>query len=410
MILWPVLLINLSYSMVCENRSNDPYFEELKSHMEKNCAPRNVHLSFDDGPRAGVTNKILDELKKRKIKGTFFVSTTNIDPKHPKYKEHQELLKREIQEGHAVADHGYEHTAYDVRFVTDKKSEYESLSREIDHNSENYESIKKTGHFEKSFNEKEREEQIGKSVDLLNQATNGQFEKQDFKLFRFPYGRGAMPSPFEILHMKKTGVGIIGDTDQERKKSYQNVSGPLQSIGQFSFEHLGWNHDSNDSAQASFKNESEFKKFVLSNVDSFCSHQKNPKTLVALFHDIKDFNPRAIGLITDLSECNGINFISTKEMMKERMSLIQEGVLIAPKTLKDPLGDLINNLKTPGPKVKPPHCVGCEDKAKVIPPKGCESSYLHKTVEHCSGGDFICFDGEWKKKDDPVVLLNCRLQ
>lgn len=60
-----------------------------------------IWLTFDDGPSANITPKILDILKKEKIKATFFVINYS--------KSNEELLKREVEEGHTIGIHGYSH-------------------------------------------------------------------------------------------------------------------------------------------------------------------------------------------------------------------------------------------------------------------------------------------------------------
>lgn len=63
---------------------------------------KRVFLTFDDGPSKSVTPLILDLLKQENIKATFFVlgSRVNINP---------DLVKREYEEGHYIANHGYSH-------------------------------------------------------------------------------------------------------------------------------------------------------------------------------------------------------------------------------------------------------------------------------------------------------------
>ena len=61
-----------------------------------------IYLTFDDGPEPGITEFVLDELKKYGMKGTFFCKGENCI-KFPK------LFKRIIEEGHAVANHTYSH-------------------------------------------------------------------------------------------------------------------------------------------------------------------------------------------------------------------------------------------------------------------------------------------------------------
>lgn len=61
-----------------------------------------AYLTFDDGPTSKATGKILDILKEENVKATFFVVGKHV-------KEHPELVKREYEEGHYIANHGYNH-------------------------------------------------------------------------------------------------------------------------------------------------------------------------------------------------------------------------------------------------------------------------------------------------------------
>lgn len=63
---------------------------------------KKAYLTFDDGPTTKATGKILDILKKENVKATFFVVGKHV-------KEHPELVKREYEEGHYIANHGYNH-------------------------------------------------------------------------------------------------------------------------------------------------------------------------------------------------------------------------------------------------------------------------------------------------------------
>lgn len=59
-------------------------------------------LTFDDGPDDKYTSDILDILKKYNVKATFFVVGENIEKNH-------DLLIRELNEGHEIANHTYTH-------------------------------------------------------------------------------------------------------------------------------------------------------------------------------------------------------------------------------------------------------------------------------------------------------------
>ena len=59
-------------------------------------------LTFDDGPSSNITPQILDVLKKEDVKATFFVLGAMV-------KANPEVLKREKEEGHYIANHSYSH-------------------------------------------------------------------------------------------------------------------------------------------------------------------------------------------------------------------------------------------------------------------------------------------------------------
>ena len=59
-----------------------------------------IYLTFDDGPKNGTTNVILDILKEEDVKATFFVTNSGPD----------ELIKRAYDEGHTIALHTASHS------------------------------------------------------------------------------------------------------------------------------------------------------------------------------------------------------------------------------------------------------------------------------------------------------------
>ncbi|MBM6859981.1 polysaccharide deacetylase [Clostridium saudiense] len=73
-----------------------------------------AYLTFDDGPSEYVTDEILDVLKEKDVKATFFVLGSMID----KNDYAKKALKRIVKEGHAIGNHGYCHR-YDVLYPGD---------------------------------------------------------------------------------------------------------------------------------------------------------------------------------------------------------------------------------------------------------------------------------------------------
>jgi len=61
-----------------------------------------IAMTFDDGPSAVLTPKLLDVLAARHIKATFFVLGENIA-------EHPEIVARAAREGHEIGNHSWSH-------------------------------------------------------------------------------------------------------------------------------------------------------------------------------------------------------------------------------------------------------------------------------------------------------------
>src|SRR4051812_12271847 len=63
---------------------------------------KSVALTFDDGPNPDATPAILDALKARGVRATFFVLGRHAE-------QWPDLVKRVADEGHAIGNHGYFH-------------------------------------------------------------------------------------------------------------------------------------------------------------------------------------------------------------------------------------------------------------------------------------------------------------
>lgn len=75
-----------------------------------------VALTFDDGPDTIFTPKILDILKQNNIKATFFIVGTRAQA-------HPEIVKRILNEGHAIGNHSWDHPDLDLMSSDNVKSE-----------------------------------------------------------------------------------------------------------------------------------------------------------------------------------------------------------------------------------------------------------------------------------------------
>jgi len=69
-------------------------------------APREVVLTFDDGPWPGTTERVLDTLRQECVRATFFLIGRNAQA-------HPALAQRALAEGHTVAYHSFSHPMLD---------------------------------------------------------------------------------------------------------------------------------------------------------------------------------------------------------------------------------------------------------------------------------------------------------
>lgn len=61
-----------------------------------------AYLTFDDGPSANITPDVLKILKENNVHATFFLMGKMAE-------RHPDLVKEEVKEGHAIANHSYSH-------------------------------------------------------------------------------------------------------------------------------------------------------------------------------------------------------------------------------------------------------------------------------------------------------------
>ncbi|MHA7967412.1 polysaccharide deacetylase family protein [Paenibacillus sp. CAU 1782] len=81
-----------------EGTAGKPGGQDGKSHQTGG----KIALTFDDGPDTRYTTAILDILKEKDVKATFFVVGTQV-------KKYPDVLKRIVEEGHAIGNHTQSH-------------------------------------------------------------------------------------------------------------------------------------------------------------------------------------------------------------------------------------------------------------------------------------------------------------
>ena len=107
--------------------------EETVLFIEHGPAEGNrIALTFDDGPTPGVTDRILDELKQRRISATFFM-IGNCVAAAP------DLARRVLAEGHEIGNHSFTHpklnTLPDAEVDAELQKTQEIFTRELNYQS-----------------------------------------------------------------------------------------------------------------------------------------------------------------------------------------------------------------------------------------------------------------------------------
>lgn len=87
----------------------------LKENEEKT-----IYLTFDQGYENGYTEKILDTLKEKNVKATFFVVGDYV-------KRNEELVRRMIDEGHTIGNHSMSHYSMPTLSLAQCQDEITSL-------------------------------------------------------------------------------------------------------------------------------------------------------------------------------------------------------------------------------------------------------------------------------------------
>lgn len=93
---YPIFAVSLTHDSIIADDLQDK-ISALTKNEEKI-----AYLTFDDGPTLRATPRVLDILKEKDVKASFFVIGKYV-------KNHPELVKRAYDEGHFIANHGYDH-------------------------------------------------------------------------------------------------------------------------------------------------------------------------------------------------------------------------------------------------------------------------------------------------------------
>jgi peptidoglycan/xylan/chitin deacetylase (PgdA/CDA1 family) len=127
-------------------------------------APKEVVLTFDDGPWPGTTERILDALRTECVRATFFLIGRNALARPA-------LARRELAEGHTVAYHSFSHPRLDRMPIASAQAD------------------------------------IDRGIAAVNSALEGQPERMPAPFFRFPYFAS---SPSLLDWLEQRGMAVFG--------------------------------------------------------------------------------------------------------------------------------------------------------------------------------------------------------
>jgi len=100
----PLLLVYLGISVsMAFFPSSGFHYDKVYSHGSSEI--RQLALTFDDGPDAVCTPKILDILKRCNVKAAFFIIGNNI-------KGNEGILNQAVSDGHIIGNHSWSHTKF----------------------------------------------------------------------------------------------------------------------------------------------------------------------------------------------------------------------------------------------------------------------------------------------------------
>lgn len=109
-----IFLVLLSVFIYVWNVQIMPSFVRSKTYFMAHTEQKVVALTFDDGPDPAFTEPILDILKQKKVKATFFVIGENA-------RQNPFLLSRMVKEGHEIGNHSYTHDYNQNKMITEIK-------------------------------------------------------------------------------------------------------------------------------------------------------------------------------------------------------------------------------------------------------------------------------------------------
>jgi peptidoglycan/xylan/chitin deacetylase (PgdA/CDA1 family) len=177
-----------------------------------------IALTFDDGPHADNSPRLLDILRQSDAKATFFVLGSNA-AKYP------ELLKRMQAEGHEIGNHSWSHPHLLSLGFPEIKTELENTSKAV---------ADATGQSPKAFRppfidtnptlENWINKELGMKSILLS-VDSLDWKDKDAALARQHVLEGAAPGAIVLMHERaSTADALSGILDELKAQGYQFVT------------------------------------------------------------------------------------------------------------------------------------------------------------------------------------------
>lgn len=117
-----VILVSMFFGIKTGERAEvsadglDIVRETAVTEQKYNTEQPKIAITFDDGPSGACTGKLLDGLKERNVKATFFLIGECA-------RENPGIVKRIYEEGHVIGNHTYHHV--DITRLSDEEAAYE---------------------------------------------------------------------------------------------------------------------------------------------------------------------------------------------------------------------------------------------------------------------------------------------
>lgn len=326
------------------------------------CSGQKILLTFDDGPDAQmhsdfnghsfspektITGSIAEVLNRYSVPSVFFINTERI-----RSDNHERLVRFLFDSDHFVASHGHTHIPHADRIINGVAQQRHTPS--------------------------ESRADLRASMRKLN--SYNQFGSQNFRLMRFPYGRGWAP--------------IIDDD-------------ALARIYEQDLIHLAWNAVSGDDSSTIPTSRSLY--------EDVC--QSRHEVVVLLMHDYnRRYYKNILAPFIEEVIANDGDFISAEELIychsdntNDRLLLFESNLPNRPwnyscqrryersqdednEQRQDLIGNMIGSL-------------GIRDTQNQ-----CESnSSTRRFWNHCEGHDSVCINGEWKnsRRDASLIRREC---